>query len=196
MVFPPSASEPPGPGLPPGQAVWPQDPGRSARAGERPAGHPRGGPRGGGDRREERTTLLLLWLPVALSTALLVLFVVVVSRQQQQAARVGDLLQRLQGLEQSRALERTAVLEQQLRAMLNRLQKLEKEESQLQDLERRLRILEQTGQPEVLPEARLRPRSPLEDRPSRPALPPLNPEAAEPLAPPRLLQPPSSQEEP
>lgn len=69
---------------------------------------------------------------MALSSLLLVLFVVVVNRQHAQAQRLGELLGRVQTLEQSRALERTAVLEQQLRAMLTRLQELEKRNQQQQ----------------------------------------------------------------
>jgi hypothetical protein len=67
-----------------------------------------------------------LWLPVGLSATLLVLFAVVVNRQQAQALRIGELSSRVRALEQSRALERTAVLEQQLRAMLTRMQTMEK----------------------------------------------------------------------
>lgn len=82
-----------------------------------------------------------LWLPVALSTTLLVLFAVVVNRQQAQAQRIGELSNRVRALEQSRALERTAVLEQQLRAMLSRLQELEKQTGQLDDVATTLRSL-------------------------------------------------------
>ncbi len=77
-----------------------------------------------------------LWLPVALSTTLLVLFAVVVNRQQAQAQRIGELSNRVRALEQSRALERTAVLEQQLRAMLSRLQTMEKGGLELMSKER------------------------------------------------------------
>lgn len=89
-----------------------------------------------------------LWLPLGLSSLLLVLFVVVVNRQQAQVQRLSDLLTRVQTLEHSRALERTAVLEQQLRSMLTRLQDLEKggqgQEklgAQLQSLQEELRQL-------------------------------------------------------
>ena len=84
-----------------------------------------------------------LWLPVALSTTLLVLFAVVVNRQQAQAQRIGELSNRVRALEQSRALERTAVLEQQLRAMLSRLQELEKQTGQQEQLGRQLQNLQQ-----------------------------------------------------
>ncbi|QPN63394.1 hypothetical protein [Synechococcus sp. CBW1004] len=73
---------------------------------------------------------------MALSTTLLVLFAVVVNRQQAQAQRIGELSNRVRALEQSRALERTAVLEQQLRAMLSRLQTMEKGGLELMSKER------------------------------------------------------------
>jgi len=84
-----------------------------------------------------------LWLPVALSTTLLVLFAVVVNRQQAQALRIGELSSRVKALEQSRALERTAVLEQQLRAMLTRLQDQERQNKQQEQLARQLLNLQQ-----------------------------------------------------
>lgn len=87
-----------------------------------------------------------LWLPVALSSLLLVLFVVIVNRQQAQAQRLGELLGRVQTLEQSRALERTAVLEQQLRAMLTRLQELENRTQQQQQVARQLQELKEEVQ--------------------------------------------------
>lgn len=79
---------------------------------------------------------MLLALPLTLSTLLLVLFAVVVNRQQQQALQLAELQQRVQALEQSRALERTTVLEEQMRTMLTRLQTLEKGGALLQTLER------------------------------------------------------------
>jgi TolA-binding protein len=93
-----------------------------------------------------------LWLPLGLSSMLLVLFLVVVNRQQAQAQRIGELLSRVQDLEQSRALERTAVLEQQLRSMVNRLQQLEKQNkqqeqlvSQVQSLQEELQLLRRSA---------------------------------------------------
>ncbi len=84
-----------------------------------------------------------LWLPVALSSMLLVLFVVIVNRQQAQAERIGSLLGRVRTLEQSRAVERTAVLEQQLRSMLTRLQDQEKLSRQQEQLVQKLQTLQQ-----------------------------------------------------
>ena len=87
-----------------------------------------------------------LWLPVGLSSLLLVLFLVVVNRQQAQAQRIGELIRRVQDLEQSRALERTAVLEQQLRSMLNRLQQLEKQNKQQEQLLTQVQSLQEEVQ--------------------------------------------------
>ena len=84
---------------------------------------------------------VLLWLPISLSSLVLVLLVVVVQRQHAQAQLLADLRGRVQTLEQSRALERTAVLEQQLRAMLTRLQTLERGQLQGAELARRLQSL-------------------------------------------------------
>jgi hypothetical protein len=85
---------------------------------------------------------VLLWLPISLSSLVLVLLVVVVQRQHAQAQLLADLRGRVQTLEQSRALERTAVLEQQLRAMLTRLQTLERGQLQGTELARRLQSLQ------------------------------------------------------
>jgi hypothetical protein len=93
-----------------------------------------GGPWGGG---------WLIWLPMGLCTMLMVLFVVVVGRQQDQANKIGELTQRIQNLEHSRALERTAVLEQQLRSTAARLQVVEKGQQRLSDWERQLQTLRQ-----------------------------------------------------
>ena len=84
-----------------------------------------------------------LWLSFGLSTMLLVLFAVVVNRQQAQVQRIEVLSSRVKALEQSRALERTAVLEQQLRAMLTRLQVLEKQNQRQEDVATTLRTLQE-----------------------------------------------------
>ena len=88
-------------------------------------------------------SLLLLALPLTLSTLLLVLFAVVVNRQQQQAQQLAELQLRVQKLENSRALERTSVLEEQMRTMLTRLQAMEKGGQLLLALERQQQLLQQ-----------------------------------------------------
>jgi hypothetical protein len=74
---------------------------------------------------------------------LLVLFAVVVNRQQEQAQQLAQLQQRVQALENSRAIERTSVLEEQMRTMLTRLQAMEKGGQLLQSLERQQLLLQQ-----------------------------------------------------
>lgn len=110
-----------------------------------------------------------LWLPLALSSMLLVLFVVVVNRQQAQAQRIAALLSRVQDLEHSRALERTAVLEQQLRSMLERLQDLEKGNKQQEQLARQQQTLQQELQ--QLRSVAARSLSPLDPAPASEPLP-------------------------
>jgi TolA-binding protein len=76
------------------------------------------------------------WLQISLSTMLAVLFLVILSKTQEQNQRLMRLEQRLQGLENSRALDRTSVLEEQQRAMVGRLQTLESGAQRLEALER------------------------------------------------------------
>lgn len=76
------------------------------------------------------------WLQIGLSTMLAVLFLVILSKTQEQNQRLVRLEQRLQGLENSRALDRTSVLEEQQRAMVGRLQTLESGAQRLEALER------------------------------------------------------------
>lgn len=75
------------------------------------------------------------WLQIGLSTMLAVLFLVMVARTREQNRLLQQLEQRVQGLENSRALERTSVLEEQQRAMLSRLQSLEASGRRLEALE-------------------------------------------------------------
>ncbi len=76
------------------------------------------------------------WLQIGVSTMLAVLFLVILSKSQEQNQRLMRLEQRLQGLENSRALDRTSVLEEQQRAMVGRLQTLESGAQRLEALER------------------------------------------------------------
>lgn len=76
----------------------------------------------------------LPWLQLAISTTLAVLFVVVLARSREQSRQLGVLQQRVQGLETSRALDRTGLLEQQLRSTVERLQSLEGEQRRLGEL--------------------------------------------------------------
>jgi hypothetical protein len=65
---------------------------------------------------------------------LAVLFVVMVGKMRQQSSSIRALQERVQGLENSRALERTSGLEQQLRTTVERLQVVERSNAQLRAL--------------------------------------------------------------
>jgi hypothetical protein len=75
------------------------------------------------------------WLQIGLSSMLAVLFVVILAKTREQGQQLMRLEQRLQGLENSRALDRTSVLEEQQRAMVGRLQSLEAGAQRLEALE-------------------------------------------------------------
>ena len=65
------------------------------------------------------------------------------SKQSTQAQQLAELQLRVQKLENSRALERTSVLEEQMRTMLTRLQAMEKGGQLLLALERQQQLLQQ-----------------------------------------------------
>jgi hypothetical protein len=75
------------------------------------------------------------WLQIGLSSMLAVLFLVILAKTREQSQLLMRLEQRLQGLENSRALDRTSVLEEQQRAMVGRLQTLEAGAQRLEALE-------------------------------------------------------------
>lgn len=75
------------------------------------------------------------WLQIGLSTMLGVLFLVMLAKTREQSQMLQRLEQRVQGLENSRALDRTSVLEEQQRAMVERLQSLEGEAGRLEAIE-------------------------------------------------------------
>jgi biopolymer transport protein ExbB/TolQ len=135
--------------------------------------------RGGGG---ERLALpgWLAWLQLSLSSMLVVLFLVLLSQSREQNRQLQRLEQRVQGLENSRALDRTTALEGQLRAMLVRLQSLERQGTSLAAAQQRLLEVEQQLREQVL-----------QRRPARPALieepparePPGPPPPAEPITP-------------
>ena len=74
------------------------------------------------------------WLQAGLTAMLAVLFVVIAGKMRQQSSEIRGLQERVQGLENSRALERTSGLEQQLRTTVERLQVVERSNAQLQTL--------------------------------------------------------------
>jgi hypothetical protein len=68
----------------------------------------------------------LFWLQLGLSTTLAVLFVVMVVKTRQQSASIRQLQDKVAGIENSRALDRTTAIEDQLRTTAERLQSLER----------------------------------------------------------------------
>ena len=87
------------------------------------------------------------WLQAGLTAMLAVLFVVMVGKMRQQSSSIRGLQERVQGLENSRALDRTSGLEQQLRATVERLQVVERSNAHLQVLDREnKRLNDQLGQ--------------------------------------------------
>jgi TolA-binding protein len=113
---------------------------------------------------------------------LVVLFLVIVGKTRQQSATIRQLQERVQGLENSRALDRTTGLEQQLRSAVERLQAVERNSARIDGLSgenaslrqelRRLRSARDTS----------RDTAPAQAKPDEPAPPP-------PLPP--LLKPPT-----
>jgi hypothetical protein len=66
------------------------------------------------------------WLQAGVTALLVVLFAVIVGKTRQQNATIRQLQERVQGLENSRALDRNTGLEQQLRSTVERLQAVER----------------------------------------------------------------------
>lgn len=71
------------------------------------------------------------WLQAGSTVLLAVLFLVMVGKTRQQGVQILELQERLQGLENSRALERTTGLEEQLRSTVERLQVVERNSSRI-----------------------------------------------------------------
>jgi hypothetical protein len=76
------------------------------------------------------------WLQAGVTAMLVVLFVVIVGKTRQQNATIRQLQERVQGLENSRALDRTTGLEQQLRTTVERLQAVERNGTRIDGLSR------------------------------------------------------------
>jgi TolA-binding protein len=66
------------------------------------------------------------WLQLGLTALLAVLFLAMLAKARQQGSRIQELQDRVQGLENTRALERTTGLEEQLRTTVERLQEVER----------------------------------------------------------------------
>ena len=74
------------------------------------------------------------WLQAGFTALLVVLFAVMLAKSREQSDNIRLLQQRVQGLENSRALERTTGLEQQLRSTVERLQSLERSAARIDGL--------------------------------------------------------------
>jgi TolA-binding protein len=85
----------------------------------------------------------LPWLQLGLTTMLGVLFVVTLLRARDLSLDLQQMERRLQSVESRQALDRSTVLEQQLRSMLERLQALEGKAERLNALEGERERLEQ-----------------------------------------------------
>ena len=123
-----------------------------------------------------------IWIQVGLTALLAVLFLVILDKGRQQSIKIQLLEQRLQGLENSRALDRTTALEQQLRSTVERLQRVERNTSRIdsltaesKDLQKQLfqlrteALKQNSSNPERAPLQPLPPLKPI------PGLPSLNP---------------------
>ena len=101
----------------------------------------------------------LVWLQLGLTTTLAVLFVVTLVKTRQQSLSIQQLQDKVAGLENGRALDRTTAIEDQLRTSAERLQALERMGAQVSGLaaenarlRQEVRGLEgSVGQPSVVP---------------------------------------------
>ena len=122
------------------------------------------------------------WIQVGLTALLAVLFLVILDKGRQQSGRIQLLEQRVQGLENSRALDRTTALEQQLRSSVERLQRLERSTARIdslsaegKELQRQLFQLRTEALKQNSSNPELPPMQPLPPLKPSPGLPSLNP---------------------
>jgi hypothetical protein len=76
----------------------------------------------------------LSWIQLGLTTMLVVLFLVLMARGRDQRGELRALEARLEGLENSRALEKEPILEKQMQSIIQRLEQLEGEGGRLETL--------------------------------------------------------------
>ena len=107
------------------------------------------------------------WMQAGLTALLAVLFLVMLAKAREQGRQIEELQERVQGLENSRALERTTGLEQQLRSTVERLQAVERSSARIDvlsadndALRAELRQLKRSSSRSVIP-----PLPPLESEP-------------------------------
>jgi hypothetical protein len=83
------------------------------------------------------------WLQAGITALMVVLFVVMLGKTRQQSANIRLLQERVQGLENSRALDRTSGMEEQLRSTVSRLQALERSAARVDALSAENSVLNQ-----------------------------------------------------
>ncbi|MCP9774202.1 hypothetical protein KBY58_08065 [Cyanobium sp. HWJ4-Hawea] len=74
------------------------------------------------------------WVQAGFSAMLAVLFLVLVGKMREQGSQIRTLQERVQGLENSRALAQNSGLEEQLRSAVERLQVVERNSAQVRNL--------------------------------------------------------------
>lgn len=114
---------------------------------------------------------------------MVVLFVVLLGQSREQNRSLQRLQQRVQGLENSRALDRTTALEEQLRSMLVRLQNLERRAVELGAAQQRQLELEDHIRQQLLQRRPPRAAAVEEAAPKPPPGQPLPPPPLEPITP-------------
>ena len=81
------------------------------------------------------------WFQAGLTALLAVLFLVMVGKMRDQNSHIRALQERVQGLENSRALDKTSGLEEQVRSTAERLQSVERTTAALQTLSTENKLL-------------------------------------------------------
>ncbi|MCX5947211.1 MAG: hypothetical protein NTY67_03150 [Cyanobacteria bacterium] len=136
-----------------------------------------------GARDQDGQPPWLAWLQLSISSMLVVLFVVMLGKVRQQAGTIGELEQKVSTIENARSLDRTTAMEQQLEAMIQRLQSVEQLGEQLRNVDRQQQAIKQD-----LQQLRSTARVPITD----PGLQSSPTPAPQPLSPGRLSSPPTS----
>ena len=106
------------------------------------------------------------WVQAGLTALLVVLFLVMLGKSRQQSANIRLLQEQVQGLQNSRALDRTTGLEQQLRSAVERLQVLERSAARVDAL---------SAENSTLHQELRQLRAAAQARTAEPAIPPLPP---------------------
>ena len=114
------------------------------------------------------------WVQAGLTALLVVLFLVMLGKSRQQSANIRLLQEQVQGLQNSRALDRTTGLEQQLRSAVERLQVLERSAARVDAL---------SAENSTLHQELRQLRAAAQARTAEPTIPPLPPVKSEAPAP-------------